>query len=173
MPGLEVGTDLRWELLTALACGGAVGEDEIAAEVERDDTATGHRAAEGARAAIPTAENKLRVWRRVVESDDLPNALQASVIAGFVRVHDNTLLEPFVDRYFEALQPVWTSRTNEMAQQIVVGLYPTALADASLLEKTDAWLEGSGVELPALKRLTAENRDGVRRALASQERDRA
>jgi len=173
MPGLEVGTDLRWELLTALVCGGAVGEDEIAEEVERDDTATGHRAAEGARAAIPTAENKLRVWRRVVESDDLPNALQASVIAGFLRVHDNTLLEPFVDRYFEALQPVWTSRTNEMAQQIVVGLYPTALADTSLLEKTDAWLEGSGVELPALKRLTAENRDGVRRALAAQERDRA
>ncbi len=173
MPGLEVGTDLRWELLTALVCGGAVGEDEISAEVERDDTATGHRAAEGARAAIPTAENKVRVWQRVVESDDLPNALQASIIAGFVRVHDNALLEPFVDRYFEALQPVWTSRTNEMAQQIVVGLYPTALADASLLEKTDAWLEGSGVELPALKRLTAENRDGVRRALAAQDRDRA
>jgi aminopeptidase N len=172
LPGLEIDTDLRWELLVALVAGGAAGEDAIDAELERDDTATGRRAAAGARAAIPTAESKEKVWLQVVESDDLPNAVQATVIAGFMRVHDTALVEPYVDRYFDALQPVWTSRTNEMAQQIVIGLYPTVLADQALLDKTDAWLASSGVELPALKRLTVENRDGIRRALAAQERDR-
>lgn len=173
LEGVTVDTDLRWELLTALVAAGDAGEDDIERELERDDTATGQRAAASARAAIPTPEAKERVWNQVVESDDLPNAVQASVIAGFSRVHDTDLIEPFVDRYFEALQPVWTGRTNEMAQQIVVGLYPAALAGTDLLAKTDAWLDSSGVELPALKRLTVENRDTVRRALAAQERDRA
>jgi len=172
MPGLTVDTDLRWELLVALVAGGAADEEAIDRELERDDTATGQRAAAGARAAIPTPEGKEKVWLQVVESDELPNAVQATVIAGFARVHDTGLIQPYVDRYFEALQPVWTSRTNEMAQQIVIGLYPTALADQALLDKTDAWLATSGVELPALKRLTVENRDGIRRALAAQERDR-
>ena len=172
LEGLTVDTDLRWELLTALVAAGDADEHEIDRELERDDTATGQRAAASARAAVPTPEAKERVWTQVVESDELPNAVQASVIAGFARVHDTALIEPFVDRYFEALQPVWTGRTNEMAQQIVVGLYPAALAGTDLLDKTDAWLDSSGVELPALTRLTVENRDTVRRALAAQERDR-
>ncbi len=172
MAGLTVDTDLRWELLVALVTGGAAGEDAIDRELERDDTATGRRAAAGARAAIPTPESKEKVWLQVVESDELPNAVQATVIAGFARVHDTALIRPYVDRYFDALQPVWTSRTNEMAQQVVIGLYPTLLADQALLDKTDAWLATSGVELPALMRLTVENRDGIRRALAAQERDR-
>ncbi len=173
MPGLAVDTDLRWELLTALVAGGAADEDEIADETDRDDTATGHRAAAAARAAIPTAEAKHRAWLSVVEADDLPNAVQASVISGFSRVHDTTLLEPFVQPYFDALQSVWTSRTNEIAQQIVLGLYPVSLAGPDLLERTDAWLASSGEELPALNRLTAENRDGIRRAIAAQARDLA
>jgi aminopeptidase N len=109
----------------------------------------------------------------VVDTDDLPNAMQASVISGFPRVHDPALLRPFVSPYFDALQPVWTSRTNEIAQQIVRGLYPMALASHELLDQTDQWLATSGEELPALKRLTAENRDGVRRALTAQARDSA
>ena len=41
------------------------------------------------------------------------------------------------------------------------------------LARTDAWLAGLGDRLPALRRLVVEARDGVRRALAAQERDRA
>jgi len=62
-----------------------------------------------------------------------------------------------------------------MAQNIVVGLYPTLLAGTGvdLLARTDAWLGELGDRHPALRRLVVENRDGVRRALAAQERDRA
>jgi aminopeptidase N len=42
-----------------------------------------------------------------------------------------------------------------------------------LLGRTDAWLDQIGDRTPALRRLIVENRDGVRRALAAQERDRA
>ncbi len=179
LPGLTVDTDLRWELLTSLVAGGAAGEPEIAAELERDPTATGRRAAAGARAATPTPEAKAEAWAAVVGSDRLPNAVQSAVIAGFARVHDRTLLVPFVEPYFAALEDVWANRTNEMAQNIVVGLYPTLLAGfedgtgVDLLARTDAWLADLGDRAPALRRLVAESRDGVRRALAAQARDRA
>ena len=174
LPGLRVDTDLRWELLTALVAGGQAGEDEIAAELLRDDTATGRRAAAAARGAVPTAAAKETVWSAVVEQGALPNATQAAVIGGFNRVWDRGLLLPFVERYFEALDVIWASRTNEMAQGIVVGLYPTTLAgaqEAEVLSLTDAWLAAE--HAPALRRLVVESRDGVRRALAAQARDRS
>src|SRR5665811_1849403 len=127
LAGLSVDTDLRWDLLISLVAGGRAGEAQIAAELERDATASGERAATAARAAIPTAQAKSAAWAAVVDADALSNTLQTSTIGGFDRVHDVALLEPFVEPYFEALERVWTSRTNEMAQNIVVGLYPTLL----------------------------------------------
>ena len=175
LEGLTVDTDLRWELLVSLVAGGRAGEPEIAAELERDATASGERAAATARAATPTPEAKAAAWRAVVDSDELSNTLQTSTITGFARVNDPTLLEPFVEPYFAALEDVWASRTNEMAQNIVVGLYPTLLTGTGvdLLGRTDAWLEQLGDRTPALRRLLVENRDGVRRALTAQARDRA
>jgi aminopeptidase N len=176
LEGLTIDTDLRWELLTALVAGGRAGADEIEAALEADRTATGQRAAATARAAIPTPEAKAAAWRAMVEDDTLPNALLESSISGFTSVHDRSLLLPYVDAYFDSLEQVWTTRGNDMAQDIAQGLYPSELAahpDVDLLARTDAWLEGLGDRLPGLRRMVAENRDAVRRALAAQERDRA
>ncbi|WP_277051507.1 aminopeptidase N [Ruania albidiflava] len=178
LPGLTVDTDLRWDLLTGLVAAGAAGEEEIAAELDRDATATGQRAAATARASIPTAEAKEAVWASVVEADDLPNAVQAAVISGFGRARDRALLAPFAERYFRSIERVWTERTNEMAQNIVIGLYPAKLADIDashldVLGRTDEFLDGLGDRLPALRRLVVEARDTARRALAAQARDRA
>ncbi|GMA31908.1 aminopeptidase N [Litorihabitans aurantiacus] len=176
--GLAIDVDLRWELLTALVAGGAAGEDEIAAELERDATASGERAAAGARAAIATPEAKEAVWARVVAADELPNALQMATVLGFARTHDRTLTVPFVERYFAALETVWAERTNEMAQNVVTWLYPSWLADlddsfgVDVPGLTDTWLAQLGERTPALRRLVVEAADGVRRALAVQAVDR-
>ncbi|WP_432546336.1 aminopeptidase N [Kineococcus sp. SYSU DK004] len=171
LPGLDVDADMRWVLLTSLVAGGAAGDAEVDAELERDGTATGQRSAAAARAARPSPEAKQQAWTRVVDEGGLPNAVAASVIAGFGRVHDAELLRPFVEPYFACLRRVWAERTNEMAQQVVTGLYPAVLADRALLERTDAWLEQERDAPPALRRLVLENRDGVARALRAQERD--
>jgi aminopeptidase N len=176
LPGLEVDTDLRWDLLVALVAGGRAGEAEIDAELARDATASGERKAAAARAAIPTPEAKAAAWRAVVDEDAVTNAIQTATITGFGRVHDTALLAPYVEPYFAALERVWAERTNEMAQNIVVGLYPARLAgspDVDVLARTDAWLAALGDRTPALRRLVVEERDGVRRALAAQARDRA
>ena len=175
LEGLSIDTDLRWELLTSLVTGDRAGEAEIDAQLEADPTATGQRAAAAARAAIPTAAAKATAWAAVVDSDALPNALQAATINGLGRVHDRALLRPFVVPYFDGLERVWAERTNEMAQNIVTGLYPTELADdaeADVAGATDAWLAAHPDAAPALRRLVVEARDGVRRTLAAQAADR-
>jgi aminopeptidase N len=175
LPGLSIDTDLRWELLTSLVAGGRAGEADVAAQLAADPTATGQRAAAAARAAVPTPEAKAAAWRAVVDGDELPNAIQAATIAGLGRVHDRGLLLPFVTPYFEQLTRVWADKTNEMAQNVVVGLYPVDLADDDRVDvagATDAWLAAETDAPPALRRLVAEERDRVRRALVAQEADR-
>ncbi len=172
-PGLRVDTDLRWELLIGLTVAGAVDEAEIEAELARDDTASGQRQAAIARAAIPTPQAKQTAWDQVVTTDTLPNALQQAVITGFNRVQEADLLQPYVEPYFECLTTVWHSRTHEMAQQIVSGLFPTRLTSTAVLERTRRWLDENAGEAPALLRLVREAADDMRRALANQEADRA
>ncbi|WP_104118575.1 aminopeptidase N [Arthrobacter sp. B1805] len=170
--GLSVDQDLRWELLTSLVAGGRYGQSEIDAELARDTTATGQLAAAGARAAVPTPEAKEAAWSALVDSADLPNSTQRSMIAGFSRVHERTLLEPFVEKYFASIQDVWATRTHEIAQQIIVGLYPSLLTTQATLDRTDAFLAELGEASPSLRRLVLESRDGIERALRAQAADR-
>ncbi|MFH5822395.1 aminopeptidase N [Georgenia sp. AZ-5] len=178
MAGLTVDTDLRWTLLQGLVAGGRTGAAEIDAELARDATATGHQQAARARAAIPTADNKQRAWSDVVDSDALPNAVQSNVIGGFAHVHDRGLLVPFTAPYFDALERVWTEKTNEMAQNIVIGLYPRGLAGLAeehgvdVIALTEDWLDAHPDAAPALRRLVVENLDAARRAVRAQEADR-
>ena len=168
--GLVIDTDLRWALLHALVARGRAGDAEIEAELQRDDTATGRRYATAARAARPTAAAKRAAWEAVVERDDLPNALLTAAIGAFAQPGQEELLRDYVEPYFGSLTKVWATRTNETAQSIAVGLYPTLLASRELLDRTDAWLASTDA-MPALRRLVIESRDGVARALRAQERD--
>jgi aminopeptidase N len=170
--GLVVDTELRWAFLHRLAATGRADEAAIRTELERDPTAAGERHAAMARAARPTPEAKAEAWASVVEDDKLPNAVQEAVIAGFVQTDQRELLAPYTERYFAALKDVWESRSHEMAQQIVVGLYPTVQVDRATLDATDAWL-AAAEPAPALRRLVTESRAGVERALNAQAADAA
>lgn len=64
LPGLEVDTDLRWQLLDGLVLNGAAGEQEIAAELANDDTATGRQFAARARATSPRPRRRRPRSRR-------------------------------------------------------------------------------------------------------------
>ncbi|NUK26954.1 aminopeptidase N [Streptomyces lunaelactis] len=170
--GLAVDTELRWTFVERLAAVGRLETDEIAAESERDKTAAGERHAMTARAARPTAEAKAEAWASVVESDKLPNAVQESVIAGFVQTDQRELLAPYAEKFFAAVKGVWETRTHEIAQQIAVGLYPSLQVSQTTLDATDAWL-ASAEPNAALRRLISESRAGVERALKAQAADAA
>ncbi|MGJ5896945.1 aminopeptidase N [Streptomyces sp. V2] len=168
--GLAVDTELRWAFVQRLAAVGRFDEPEINAEYERDKTAAGERHALTARASRPTAEAKAAAWSSVIDSSDLPNALQEAVIGGFVQPEQRELLAPYTEKYFEVVKSIWDSRSHEIAQQVAVGLYPAIQVSQSTLDATDAWLS-SAEPNAALRRLVSESRSGVERALKAQAAD--
>ncbi len=168
--GLEVDTELRWALLRPLVAHGRAAEDEIEAERDRDDTAAGRRHALSLRALRPTAEAKAEAWHLVVEQDELPNADQAAVVAGFHHVDQRELLAPYVEKYFDSIEEIYRTRSSEMAQHIVTGLYPYTATTQATVDRTDAYLRNEQPG-PALRRMLLEARDGLARALRAQQRD--
>jgi aminopeptidase N len=172
LDGLTVDTDLAWELLIALVAGGKAGTAEIDAALAKDNTATGAQSAAHARAAIPTAEGKQAAWSSLIDADTAPNTIVRTTAMGFLRAADTSLLEPFVEKYFAMLQTVWDSRSYAIAEKLIIGLYPSPLANEALADATRAWLE-QNPEPAALRRLVVENLAGVDRALAVQARDAA
>ncbi|EID53025.1 aminopeptidase N [Saccharomonospora xinjiangensis] len=171
LEGLTVDTDLRWRLLHALVAHGRASDAEIDAELRRDDTATGRRHAERARALRPTAEAKAQAWQRAVYDDESPNAVNEAVIAGFTHPAQKHLLGDYTQRYFEVLDEVWSRRSSERAQPTVLGLYPSWDVSQDGIAQADAWL--AGAHAAALRRLVSEGRAGVVRALAARQFDQS
>ena len=171
LDGLVVDTDLNWELLEALVFNGAAGHGEIDASLAADNTASGAQAAARAQATIPTSENKLAVFTSLVDSDDAPNSIVRNSTVGFLHANDPSSLEPIVDRYFASLTHLWKSRSYQIAETLIVGLYPSTLASPHLIAATHEWLAAND-EIPALRRLVVENLAGVERAVRVQKADR-
>jgi aminopeptidase N len=169
LAGLEVDTDLRWRIVTALAATGMVDSDGpqtpfIDVEAQRDPTAAGKRHAAAASTARPQAAVKEAAWEQVIEDDTLANITARSIIAGFVQPGQHELLQPFRDRYFGAISGVWERRSSEVAQTVVIGLYPSWDISQAGLDAADRFLADPDVP-PALRRLVLEGRAGVERAL--------
>jgi len=171
LPGLTVDADLRWTLLQRLVVRGARSRADIDAEAERDRTATGQRQAAFARAGLPTPEAKELAWTAVMTPDALPNALLEATVLGFVNADQRDLQAAFTERYFEAVPQVWQSRTSEMAQTIVTGLYPALLVDPATVDRTEQFLSDNAELAYGARRLVAEGADGVRRALRARAAD--
>lgn len=172
LDGLEIDTDLSWEILEGLVLNGAAGNDEIDAALAKDNTANGQQAAARARATISTTEGKLAAFSSLVDSDEAPNAIVRQTTMGFAHVNDPATLEPLVEKYFAALTDIWENRSYHIAETLIVGLYPAGLASQELVDATKAWLEANP-ETPALRRLVTENLAVVERALMVQAKDAA
>ena len=171
LDGLAIDTEMRWTLLTSLATAGAADASEIEAERQQDNTATGRERAARALATVPTAEAKATAWQKVIEAEGLPNQTVEAVAQGFVSVHDTSLLTPYIEKYHVMLTKLWSSRTHAIAESIVEGFYPVALANRELTDASQSWLDANPDAISALRRVVSENRDGVTRALAAQQRD--
>ncbi|MGW7365702.1 aminopeptidase N [Streptomyces sp. NPDC054841] len=169
--GLDVDQELRWAFLEPLASHGAADETVIAAELARDDTASGKRHQVRCLAARPSAAVKDQAWAQVVESDALSNALVEATISGFVQESQRELVAPYAAKYFEAIERVWAERSIQIGMDVVKGLFPALQDDARTLTATDAWLESHTSAAPALRRLVLESRDDLARSLRAQECD--
>ncbi len=171
LEGLEVSTDVRWALLTALAAGGRANDGMVDAELERDATISGQERAGAARAVMPSAEAKERAWTAVVERDDVPNETQRSVALAFQVPGQDDVLEPYVDRYLAMAEKVWERKGSHLSAVALQFLFPRALPTQSTLDRVDGWLARTEAN-PGAVRYVREGADDLRRALAAQAADR-
>ena len=173
--GLVVDGSLRWLLWQQLAARGAATSAELDAELAADTTAE-HRANHcTAVAALPEPALKQQRWAEAVEQSDLSNQLLSATIAGFM-VGSQELLAPYTERYFEAIERIWNSRSLEIAGRIVRGLFPAhqdLLAGLEpehhpVVHRTDQWLAEHPDSARGLRRMVIEQRDHLLRTLRAQ-----
>ncbi|MEV6299812.1 aminopeptidase N [Actinoplanes sp. NPDC051861] len=170
--GLVVDTELRWSLLQALAALGAATDEEIENELASDRTASGEREAAIARALLPTPDNKARVWAELTGPAAPPNWLNRSLLQGFQSTRQVALTAPYAEKFFDVVGDVWARSDSEPAQEFATLAYPSLQISEETVALTDAWLARDG-QPASLRRLVAEGRDGILRALKARAKDRS
>jgi aminopeptidase N len=172
LASLTIDTDLRWELVTALAVGGKMSVEQLDQELAADNTANGQKYHVAAVAALPDNSSKQAMFTKLVATDELSNALVNSASLAFGRVLNPEVLQVFVAQYFANVLKIWEEKTYHMAEYLLVNLYPLALANAALVSETKAFLAKPDIQSkPALRRILIENLANVERALSAQQRD--
>jgi aminopeptidase N len=168
LDGLVVDFAVRWSAVNALATIGAADEELIAAELERDPTDQGSRAAASARAAQPLAQAKAEAWATVTNKD-LSMAMKRAVASGFHRADQIELLSAYVQPYFDTLIPIWESCVIEEALTFIGSMYPHMVVTKAVVDLTDEWLaRKDGVPGP-MRRSLLESQDDLKRALHARE----
>ncbi len=167
--GLAVDTELRWHLLYRLASRGAAGPAEIDAELAKDATDAGARHAAACRAAIPDPPAKEEAWAQIT-GGKLSNATFRATLDGFADADADELLAPFAERYFDVVAGIWRDWSSDMAQFFTEHAYPSWKITPEAIAVTDDYIERADPP-PALRRLLAEARDDVARALRCRQRD--
>ncbi|MFD5425128.1 aminopeptidase N [Streptomyces sp. NPDC127084] len=161
--GPELDPELRWRILARLAVLGAIGEPEIAAELDRDPSATGQEGAARCRAALPTPEAKEAAWSRLFETDGLSNYLFNATAQGFWQPEQAELVRDYVPRYYPAAVALATRRGPAMAQSAGHHAFPVHAVDAEHLRVGEECLRDAEIP-PALRRKLVDQLDDSRRA---------
>ncbi|MHA7987199.1 aminopeptidase N [Rathayibacter sp. CAU 1779] len=159
--GLPLDPDLRWSFWTAVSATGDATEAELRGELERDDTASGRTALTGALAARPDRDVKDAVWRSALDDLTLSNDELDATIAGFRAGATRDLTVAHDPEYYASLTDVWATRSIELAERIVVGLFPRSEST----DAVDSWLADNQEAPAALRRLVLERRDHLARDL--------
>jgi aminopeptidase N len=171
VPGLAVDRELRWQIIIALAGLGHLEEDVIAAELAREASDWAQRQAAAARAARPTAAAKAAAWTAIAETPATPLATMRALMSGFMRLDQEAVITPYVERYFAALRPLWAARDPELVIAFAGAMYPSVLIQPEILDRTAAEL-AKGELAPPIRRRLLEQQDQVARALRAQAADR-
>ncbi|WP_328539341.1 aminopeptidase N [Streptomyces sp. NBC_00344] len=162
--GPELDPELRWRILQRLAVLGATDEKTIAAELDRDLSASGQEGAARCRAALPNPEAKAAAWHQLFASDDLSNYLFSATAQGFWQPEQTDLVEQYTKRYYDDAAALADRRGPAIAEAAGRYAFPAHDITADALERGERCLRQAEL-LPALRRKLADQLDDLRRAL--------
>ncbi|MFD7573750.1 aminopeptidase N [Streptomyces sp. NPDC059810] len=163
--GPELDPELRWRILARLAVLGATDEPTIAAELERDPSATGQEGAARCRAALPTAEAKAAAWSALFDTDDLSNYLFTATAQGFWQPEQAELVRDYVPRFNPAAIALGARRGAAMAEAAGRYAFPSYAIDRESLALGERHLTDEMI--PALRRKLVDQLDDLTRALTA------
>ncbi len=175
--GLVIDTAMRWAITSALAKLGAIGHEEIAAELELDKTSAGAEEAAGAGAALKDDASKAQAWGLVTGDDELPNETYRAICMGFWRYGQDEILEPYPAAYLDLLgrisrrEGAWADRGYAAIGTALRWLFPQPLVTDTLVATIAEWLDSNSPS-DQVRRAVTERLDEARRALQAQERSR-
>jgi aminopeptidase N len=159
LAGIKVDLGLRWLIVESLAAAGAIDEGGVAEQLKLNDDVTWKRRQAAALAARPTAAAKEEAWGKIVGSgDDL--AYTRDRMRGFLQPDQEAVLEPYRERYFEALREL--GKQPERGRRFAEAMYP--LASPETITDTEQFLD-SGSTPSAVRRVVLEGLDEARRVL--------
>lgn len=164
--GLEVGPELRWSLWQGLAGLGQADVGELDTELEADRTKSGVAHHLQALVARPDMAAKADAWERLQAPGGLTNDHVDAVIAGLRTPMGGAMLSELNGDYFDRLETMWEDHSIEIAQRLVVGLFPDDDPERSAAG-ADRWLAEHHEAASGLKRLVVEQRDLATRAAAA------
>lgn len=166
--GPELDPELRWRILGRLAVLGATDEAAIAAEAQRDRSATGQEGAARCRAALPDPESKRTAWEAMFAGDDLSNYLFTATAQGFWQPEQAELLQEYVERYFTDAVALAARRGPAIADAAGRWAFPAYAVNAETLRLGKKCLKKSD-PIPSLRRKLADQLDDLGRALRVRE----
>ncbi|MEV0639694.1 aminopeptidase N [Streptomyces sp. NPDC050619] len=166
--GPELDPELRWRVLGRLAVLGATDERAIAAELERDPSATGQEGAARCRAALPDEDAKRTAWEAMFATDDLSNYLFVATARGFWQPEQADLVRQYVPRYFQDAVSVAARRGPAIADAAGRWAFPAPVGDAETLRLGERCLRDAD-PIPALRRKLIDQLDDLGRALRVRE----
>ncbi|MDO4665790.1 MAG: aminopeptidase N [Actinomycetaceae bacterium] len=173
LSGIAIEGEVRWNIVSELAALGAISENAIAAELERDDTLTGRQFAAGAKAALPP--NRIEAMQKALNDTSIPNGTLEQIITA-IRTTSwrNPADGAFVPTYFASLTKVWESFTFHIAELVVNGLFPDNLVGVEGLDVIGTgrqWLADNVSADTALRRCVIECLDTAERKHRCQDAD--
>ncbi|MFJ2772732.1 aminopeptidase N [Streptomyces sp. NPDC087300] len=166
--GPALDPELRWRTLARLAVLGATDEAAIAAELDRDPSATGQEGAARCRAALPDPAAKAAAWEAMFASDGLSNYLFTATAQGFWQPEQADLTREYVPRFYRDAVAVADRRGPAMAEAAGRHAFPTPYVDAETLRLGEECLRDAA-PTPALRRKLVDQLDDLARALKVRE----
>ncbi|MEO5854057.1 MAG: aminopeptidase N [Nocardioides sp.] len=163
--GIDEDEELRWRGLRRLATLGLVSATDLEAAHAAEPTSGSQNHLAYALAALPDASRKEAVWVELTGTGRLTNSRGRALAEGFWQPGQDALLGAYVDRYVEAVPAFWTRLSQDLARVLTEQLFPSTLADPTVLLRTAALTTGTADA--GQRRVVLEARDDLSRALRS------
>ena len=166
----EIDQEKRWNIIARLmAYGHPEAEHLFSKEKELDKNDLGQKKAFMVEASRPQSTAKETCWKAFTEQSSHSTDYLRYGMKGFQWRTQKDLLTPYVDRFFEAVEKVYTKRDVHYTSAFGHDLFPHWHQTREMLHNIEAFLNEKGdrgSELPALlRKMLIEQADDLKRIL--------